>query len=96
MLMLISTALLTPVKAKSRVAVVLWAFAIWDIFYYFSLWATIGWPQSIKDGDVLFLIPEPWLAPVWFPLVVSALTVLAVLLARVSPQDSGFRKKAFG
>jgi hypothetical protein len=96
MLMLISTALLTPVKAKSRVAVFLWAFAIWDIFYYFSLWATIGWPQSIKDGDVLFLIPEPWLAPVWFPLVVSALTVLAVLLARVSPQDSGFRKKAFG
>jgi len=96
MLMLISTALLTPVKAKSRVAVFLWAFAIWDIFYYFSLWATIGWPQSIKDGDVLFLIPEPWLAPVWFPLAVSALTVLAVLLARVSPQDSGFRKKAFG
>src|SRR6516165_12804030 len=34
MLMLISTALLTPVKAKSRVAVFLWAFAIWDIFYY--------------------------------------------------------------
>ena len=96
MLMLISTALLTPVTPKSRVAVFLWAFGIWDIFYYFSLWATIGWPQSIKDGDVLFLIPEPWLAPVWFPLVGSALTVLAVLLARVSPQDSGFRKKAFG
>jgi hypothetical protein len=94
MLMLVSTALLTPVRPKSRVAVFLWAFGIWDIVYYVSLWATIRWPQSIQDGDVLFLIPEPWLAPVWFPLVVSALSVLAVLLARASPPDS--KCKAFG
>jgi len=95
MLMLISIALLTPVKAKSRVAVFLWAFGIWDIIYYVSLWATIRWPQSISDGDVLFLIPEPWLAPVWFPVVVSALTMLAVLLARGSPQSSKFGNSAF-
>ena len=85
MIMLISAALLTPVRAMSRVAVFLWAFSIWDIAYYASLWATIGWPQSIKDGDVLFLIPEPWFAPVWFPLTVSALTALTVLLARTGP-----------
>ena len=85
MIMLISTALLTPARAMSRVAVFLWAFSIWDIMYYVSLWATIRWPQSIKDGDVLFLIPQPWFAPVWFPLMVSALTALAVLLARASP-----------
>lgn len=85
MLMLISMALLTPVRAKSRVAVFLWAFAIWDIIYYASLWATIRWPQSIKDADVLFLIPEPWFAPVWFPLLVSTLTLLAVLLTRANP-----------
>lgn len=84
MLMLFSTALLTAAQAKSRLAVFLWAFAIWDIAYYVSLWATIGWPQSIRDGDVLFLIPEPWFAPVWFPLLVSVLTVLAVLLARAN------------
>jgi len=94
-LMLISTALLTPVKAKSRVAVFFWAFAIWDILYYFSLWATIRWPHSINDGDVLFLIPEPWFAPVWFPLVVSALTMLAVLLARAGLPNSEFSKKSF-
>jgi len=88
MLMLISIALLTPVKAKSRVAVFLWAFAIWDIVYYVGLWATIRWPQSIKEGDVLFLIPEPWFAPVWFPLMVSALTLLAVLLTRASPKKA--------
>jgi hypothetical protein len=83
--MLISVALLTPVGRKSRVAIFLWAFAIWDIIYYASLWATIRWPQSIKDGDVLFLIPEPWLAPVWFPLLVSGLTLVAILLSRRSP-----------
>ena len=85
MVMLISVALLTAVRGKSRVAIFLWAFAIWDLVYYASLWATIRWPQSIKDGDVLFLIPEPWLAPVWFPLLVSALTLAAILLARTSP-----------
>lgn len=85
MLMLISIAFLTPVRAKSRVAVFLWAFATWDIIYYVSLWATIRWPQSIKDTDVLFLIPEPWFAPVWFPLLVSALTLFAVLLTRACP-----------
>lgn len=89
LLMLISVALLTPVKSRaSRVAVFLWAFAIWDTVYYSALWATVRWPHSIKDRDVLFLIPEPWFAPVWFPLLVSALALLAVLLTRASPTNA--------
>lgn len=84
LVMLVSTALLLPVSAKSRAAVFLWAFAIWDIVYYAGLWATIRWPQSPRDIDVLFLIPVPWLAPVWFPLLVSGLTLLAILLTRAS------------
>lgn len=85
MLMLVSTALLTSGRVKDRVAVFLWAFAIWDMVYYASLWATVRWPHSITDRDVLFLIPQPWFAPVWFPLLVCALTLLAVLLTRESP-----------
>jgi hypothetical protein len=85
MIMLITLALLAPVKALGRIVVFLWAFAIWDIIYYASLRATIGWPQSIKDDDVLFLIPQPWFAPVWFPLLVSGLTLLAILLTRADP-----------
>jgi hypothetical protein len=27
---------------------------------------------------VLFLIPVPWIAQVWFPLLVSLLTILAI------------------
>jgi hypothetical protein len=85
LLVLISVAVVTAVKSRTRVAVFLWAFAIWDTVYYASLWATVRWPHSINDTDVLFLIPKPWFAPVWFPLLVSALTLLAVLLARASP-----------
>ena len=84
MFMLISVALLAPLKTRARVAVFLWAFAIWDAAYYGSLWATIGWPQSLTDRDVLFLIPQPWFAPVWFPLLVCALTMLAILLTRAN------------
>lgn len=84
-LILLSVAFLTSSQRRARAAVFLWTFAIWDIVYYAALWATVRWPQSLKDTDVLFLIPGPWLSPVWFPLLVSALCLLAVLLTRVSP-----------
>jgi hypothetical protein len=86
--MLLSVALLTAAKASSRAAVFLWTFAIWDIAYYAALWTTVRWPLSLRDSDVLFLIPRPWISPVWFPLAVSALTILVVLFARVTPPKS--------
>ncbi len=78
MVMLVSVALLIAPRTTSRWAAFLWAFALWDIFYYASLWATVGWPASFTDLDVLFLIPVPWVAQVWFPLLVSTLTALAI------------------
>lgn len=84
-LMLLSVAFLSAAKMGSRAAAFLWAFAIWDITYYAALWATVRWPLSLRDLDVLFLIPQPWIAPVWFPLLVSVLAILAVIFAR----DSG-------
>ncbi len=81
-LMLLSVAVLSSPTSKVRAAVFLWAFAIWDIVYYAAIWATIRWPLSLEDPDVLFLIPVPWLSPVWFPLLVSGLAVAAVLLTR--------------
>lgn len=88
-IMLGSVALLTAAKLSSRAAAFLWTFAIWDITYYLVLWATVRWPLSLRDADVLFLIPRPWISPVWFPLLVSALAILAVLLARAAPPKSG-------
>jgi hypothetical protein len=80
--MLVSIALLAASKGRERWAVFLWAFGLWDISYYAGLWATIRWPTSLKDFDLLFLIPVPWVAQVWFPLLVSALTLVAVILTR--------------
>jgi hypothetical protein len=89
MVMLLSVAFLTSVKPISRAATFLWTFAIWDLAYYASLWATVRWPLSLRDPDVLFLIPRPWVSPVWFPLLVSTLAILAILSARITPPKSG-------
>ena len=81
-LMLASVALLAATKARERCAIFLWTFALWDVSYYAGLWATIRWPASLNDLDLLFLIPVPWVAQVWFPLLVSALTLVVVALSR--------------
>lgn len=86
MIMLGSVALLAGARAKERWGSFLWTFAAWDITYYIGLWATLRWPSSLKNYDVLFLIPVPWVAQVWFPVLVSALTLLAVVL---SPKERG-------
>jgi hypothetical protein len=87
--MLLSVAFLTAAKLGSRAAVFLWTFAIWDITYYAALWATVRWPLSLRDTDVLFLIPRPWISQVWFPLLVSALAMIAVLFGRATTAKAG-------
>jgi hypothetical protein len=82
MLMLVTVALLSTADRMGRWATFLWTFAIWDLAYYATLYATVRWPSSITDPDVLFLIPVPWISPVWFPLLVSTLCVAVVLLSR--------------
>jgi hypothetical protein len=58
----------------------LWTFAFWDLFYYVSLYILIKWPPKLTTTDVLFLIPKPWIAPVWFPVGISTLTIIIILL----------------
>jgi hypothetical protein len=57
---------------QCRLAVFMFLFGIWDIFYYVFLKATLDWPSSPADWDILFLVPLPWVGPVWAPVVVSA------------------------
>ena len=56
----------------------LWTFAFWDLFYYLSLYILIKWPPKLATIDVLFIIPKPWIAPVWFPISVSSLTIIII------------------
>lgn len=82
--MLITLALLAAARARERWAAFLWAFAVWDISYYAALWLTVRWPFSLTNLDVLFLIPVPWLAQVWFPVLVSSLTLAGIAWAKAS------------
>jgi hypothetical protein len=91
MVMLISVTLLTVSRASARWAAFLWLFALWDIAYYAGLWAMVRWPTSLTDLDVLFLIPVPWIAQVWFPLLVSGLTLVAIAVSAGRNADSGYR-----
>jgi len=79
---LLSVTLLSASTGKERWACFLWTFALWDIAYYMGLWAVVGWPASFLDLDILFLIPVPWVAQVWFPLFVSTLAMAAVALVK--------------
>ncbi len=67
-------------RAKEKFISFLWIFALWDFSYYIWLRLTIGWPTSLLNTDVLFLIPVLWVAQVWFPMLVSGLTALVIWL----------------
>ena len=76
--MLVVIAWLTGGSWLEKAIFFLWTFAFWDLFYYLSLYILIKWPPTLKTIDVLFLIPVPWIAPVWFPVGVSSLTIIVI------------------
>jgi hypothetical protein len=52
------------------------AFGIWDILYYVFLKAICGWPHSLLDWDILFLLPLPWWGPVLAPVCIALLMIV--------------------
>lgn len=78
--MLITIALLAGKKFYERFAYFLFAFGVWDIFYYIWLKLALNWPSSIKEWDLLFLIPWPWAGPVLAPIIIS-FSLIALALA---------------
>jgi hypothetical protein len=77
-IMLVALAILVGSNWLDMIIVFLWTFAFWDLFYYLSLYILIKWPSNLTTIDVLFLIPRPWIAPVWFPIGVSSLTIIGI------------------
>jgi hypothetical protein len=74
LLVLGAVAFLSASTALLRLRAFCFAFGVWDIVYYVGLWQLSGIPR-LTDNDILFLIPVPWLAPVW-----SAITFAGVLV----------------
>ena len=46
-------------------------FGVWDVAYYAGLQILLGWPGSLVEPDVLFLIPVVWVGPVWAPSLIG-------------------------
>lgn len=80
LVMLASVAALAGKLFWERVAYFFLAFGIWDIFYYIFLRLTIGWPKNFSDLDIFFLLPTPWIGPVYVPLAISSLLIIGSLL----------------
>ena len=76
LVMLGTAAWLAGRDRRARFGYFLVAFGIWDLFYYAFLAAMSGWPRSLLNWDVLFLIPLPWWGPVLAPACIAALMVL--------------------
>jgi hypothetical protein len=81
LIMLLSIGWLAGQTLRARLAYFLIAFGVWDIFYYIFLRFISGWPQSLFDWDVLFLLPLPWWGPVLSPVLISFLMILGGTIA---------------
>jgi hypothetical protein len=68
------------------------AFGVWDIFFYVFLKVLLDWPESLGTWDLLFLLPVPWVGPVWAPVLVSVAMIAAgVIVLRRESGDSPVR-----
>jgi hypothetical protein len=89
-IMLIGAGVMTGKNSLQRFAFFLYAFAIWDIFYYVFLKVLLDWPASLFTWDILFLIPVPWVGPVIAPCLLSFFMILFTLII-VYLQEKGHR-----
>ncbi len=88
LVMLLTVGWVAGRKFKSRLGFAVFAFGLWDIFYYIWLRVFIGWPRTLLDPDLLFLIPLPWWGPVLAPVLIAALMIVGGVLA-VIDDDRG-------
>jgi hypothetical protein len=87
-IIMLSVAFLFERKNRTRIfAAFIFQFGVWDIFYYIWLKATIGWPVSWTEWDILFLIPWAWLGPWICPVLISVLFVLWSSIVLMSDKE---------
>jgi hypothetical protein len=71
--MLVAVGWVAGRKLQDRLAYGAFAFGLWDIWYYIWLAVLVGWPETLFDWDILFLIPLRWWGPVLSPVLVALL-----------------------
>ncbi|WP_426592564.1 hypothetical protein ACPPVS_12380 [Cellulomonas sp. McL0617] len=86
-LMLAGVAVLAGRRFWHGVAAFFVAFAVWDLTYYLFLRVLTGWPASLADTDVFFLIPVPWLGPVATAVVASTVVLVVSSWRYLRPEE---------
>lgn len=89
LVMLAGVGIITGRNGLQRLFYALFAFGVWDIFYYAALKLLIGWPASLLTWDLLFLIPVSWLGPVLAP-VLNSVTMIVMALLLIGRQERGY------
>ncbi len=73
-----------PWRARLGYAAI--AFGSWDILYYVFLRIISGWPASLFDWDILFLLPLPWWGPLLAPVCIASLMIVWGSLVTQCPE----------
>ncbi|MCL5966771.1 MAG: hypothetical protein M1550_06160 [Deltaproteobacteria bacterium] len=94
--MLLAVSLLSVRGGIRRMGAFLLTFAAWDVFYYLWLYVVIGWPAGIGEWDILFLIPAPWVGPVWSVLLLCAGMIAFAALFLRAPEKAPFSPGRWG
>jgi hypothetical protein len=81
MVMLGSVALAVAGNLHEWMAAFVIAFGVWDITFYAFLKLMIHWPASFTTWDILFLIPLPWVGPIWAPVLVALSMIVCGLIS---------------
>ncbi len=89
-IMLLCIGFLAGRSNSEKFAWFIFAFGVWDIFYYVALKLTLGWPVSLMTWDILYLIPVTWIGPVLAP-VICSLTMIFLALIIIFFENNGHR-----
>ena len=96
LIMLLCVAFLGVRGGVRRFGAFLLLFAVWDISYYLWLYLAIGWPAGVADWDILFLIPLPWVGPVWSVLLLCAGMLAFSIFFLRAPEEAPFAPGRWG
>lgn len=91
-IMLLCVGWISGVKILEKIGRFLIAFGVWDICYYIFLAIITGFPTSLFEWDILFLIPLPWWGPVFAPCAIAVLMVATGWLFTSEPIYTGVIK----
>lgn len=92
-LMLVSIGWLAGLNTRQRIAYFFFCFGLWDLVYYAALWLLLRWPPSLSTVDILFLIPQPWIANMWIPAAISCVFIAGSIWSLLLPGPSGAARR---